>query len=105
MIEIDLNQWRLTKLGARTGKVVPDRASVTWNGKLYVQIDTHGAISVLARKLVSDGCPDQPRRTAPTSGRSFHRFASPTLIQNERKGPRLRPPVEWPFPINCTNVH
>jgi hypothetical protein len=52
MLTMTLEQWKLTKHQAKHGVPVPDRATAEWQGKHYEQIDAHGAIFALARRLV-----------------------------------------------------
>ena len=58
---ITITSWpeHVTGRRAKTGKPQRDYAQCEWNGRSY-QVLRLSATTALARKLVADGCPDQP---------------------------------------------
>lgn len=91
---------RITGERARTGKRQRDHATCTWDGREY-RVLTLSATAALARKLVADGCPDQPWEACTPDGtrslhsRSLHAWARVTVREDDR-GARLHPFKEHP---------
>ena len=90
---------------AKTGKPQRDYAQCDWNGRNYqLLLPRLSATTALARKLVADGCPDQPwecyvEGQRSLFGPSLHAWAKRIVSERDSGGFVIQPFTEHPHAL------